>query len=246
MAFGGAGPTQAALLAEEARLDGIVVPLAPGTFCAYGAIQSAVRRDYVRSLRVGLNQGAAAMAAIGDALAQMRSEALAWIAQEGRRLAEPVIEGSADVRYAGQAYDLQLLFSAGATSESAVQLAARFHALHAQIYGFPDRDSEVEVMTVRLSAARALPRVRPVPLARATAPLKAQGERHLHLREQTFTAPVYARASLRPGHELEGPAIIEQSDTTVCVLPLWQARVHDDGTLLLNRRKASTTNEGSR
>lgn len=244
VAFGGAGPTQAALLAEEARLDGIVVPLAPGTFCAYGAIQSEVRRDYVRSLRLGLNQGAPAMAAIENALAEMRDEALAWIAQEGQRLAQPVIEGSADVRYAGQAYNLRLLFTDGTTNESALDLAERFHALHAQIYGFPDRDSEVEVMTVRLSAARALPRVRPVPLEPADAPLEATGKRHLHLREQAFTAVVYARASLRPGHEVLGPAIIEQSDTTVCVLPGWRARVHGEGTLLLHRNEGYTGNQG--
>jgi N-methylhydantoinase A len=233
VAFGGAGPTQAALLAEEARLSGIFVPLAPGTFCAYGAIQSEVRRDFVRSLRRSLAHGETTMNAVREALAQMRTEALEWVATEGQRLGDPVIEASADMRYAGQAYDLSLAIPGGELGGDAGALAEAFHAEHTRLYGFPDRDSQVEVMAVRLSVARALPGVNPVPLPAAESPPTVQGERTLRLRESTFTAQVYHREELRPGHRLGGPAIIEQSDTTVCVLPGWQASVEPDGTLAL-------------
>ena len=55
------------------------------------------------------------------------------------------------------------------------------------------------------------------------------------MRGERFAAKVYARADLRAGHSLDGPAIVEQADTTVWVLPRWQARVHEDGTLILTR-----------
>jgi len=236
VAFGGAGPTQAALLAEEARLDGIVVPLSPGTFCALGAIQSDVRRDYVRSLRVRLAGGAPAMVAVRDALEQMQHEALQWIASEGRHLAEPVLVRSADMRYAGQAYDLRVALPEDLQTIDAAALAERFHAEHARVHGFPDHDSEVEIMNVRLGVSRAMVPVRPPPLASSEHAPRARGRREVRVRGEHFTAQVFAREDLRAGHTLDGPAIVEQPDTTVWVLPRWRARVHTDGTLILEAR----------
>jgi N-methylhydantoinase A len=238
VAFGGAGPTQAALLAEEARLQGIVVPLSPGTFCALGAIQSDVRRDYVRSLRAPLTGDGSAMATVRAALAQMQDEALGWIASEGRQLADPILAHSADMRYAGQAYDLRIALPEDLQAESAAALAERFHAEHARVHGFPDRDSDVEIMNVRLGVSRAMAPVRPLPLASATQAPQARGERDVRVRGEVFAASVFAREDLRAGHTLDGPAIVEQADTTVWVLPRWRARVHADGTLILTSTSA--------
>ncbi|RTZ80965.1 MAG: pyruvate, phosphate dikinase [Gammaproteobacteria bacterium] len=57
MAYGGAGPTLAAPLAHEAKLGGVLVPMSPGTLCAYGAITSQVRRDFIRSVRTRVPEG---------------------------------------------------------------------------------------------------------------------------------------------------------------------------------------------
>ncbi|MCP5150724.1 MAG: hydantoinase/oxoprolinase family protein [Ectothiorhodospiraceae bacterium] len=238
VAFGGAGPTQASLLADEARLDRIVVPLAPGTFCAYGAMQSEVRRDYVRSLRVRLT-AAPAIDAVRASLAEMEAEALAWVSSEGARLAAPVITRSADMRYAGQAYDLAVPLTDADVEADAAALAERFHAEHARVYGFPDRESEVEVMTVRLSVSRALPPVEPATLAPGAGTPQSLGTRALHVRERGVEATVYHRDALHPGHRLTGPAIVEQSDTTVLVLPGWDGTVHAEGALVLTRKRGA-------
>jgi len=241
VAFGGAGPTQAALLAEEARLAGIVVPLSPGTFCALGAIQSDVRRDYVRSLRVRIDGGERAVDAVRGALDEMQREALEWVAREGWQLAAPVLRRGADMRYGGQAYDLRVTLPEDLSRETAGGLAERFHAEHARVYGFPDRDSEVEIMNVRLSVSRAMAPVRPPPLAAGEGAPAPRGERAVHVREECFAAAVYAREDLRAGQVLDGPAIVEQADTTVWVLPRWRATVHADGSLVLGRDGARGT-----
>ena len=63
VAYGGAGPTHANLLAEEAQLTAVMVPMAPGTFCALGAILADVRRDYVRTARHTIGRASRAGAA---------------------------------------------------------------------------------------------------------------------------------------------------------------------------------------
>jgi N-methylhydantoinase A len=237
VAFGGAGPTQAALLAEEARLESILVPLSPGTFCAHGAIQSDVRRDYVRSLRMSLQGGQHTVTSVNTALAEMESQALAWIATQGQQLGDALIERSADMRYDGQAYDLRIALLDDPGSEDAASMAQRFHDEHAAIYGFPDHDSAVEVMTVRVSVTRAMPAVVAPVLAAAKGALTAQGQRDVRLRDKQFTADVYHRSDLRPGHILVGPAVIEQADTTIWVLPDWRAMVHPEGTLEMRHQR---------
>jgi N-methylhydantoinase A len=142
------------------------------------------------------------------------------------------------MRYAGQAYDLRVALPADPAGESAHTLGERFHAEHARVYGFPDRDSEVEIMTVRVSVSRPMAPVRPAPLAVGDGAPDARGERAVHVRGERFTAAVYARGDLRAGHALAGPAIVEQADTTVWVPPRWRARVHGDGSLVLARDPA--------
>ena len=235
VAFGGAGPTQAALLAEEARLDGVVVPLRPGTFCAQGAIQSDVRRDYVRSLRRSLADSGTTVAAAEAGLAQMEAQALAWIASEGADLAVPMIARSADMRYAGQAYDLRVDLPADPSAREASVLCELFHAEHARVYGFPDRDSEVEIMTLRVSVSRAMPPIASPPIEKASGPPRPRGERNVYVRGEYHSAAVYARADLHSGHVIAGAAIIEQEDTTVWLPPDWRAAVDASGTLALDR-----------
>jgi len=88
VAYGGAGPTHANLLAEEARLDAVVVPRAPGTFCALGAILADVRRDYVRPARQLIGHDPENFVRVVETLAEVEAEALAWIATEGELIGE--------------------------------------------------------------------------------------------------------------------------------------------------------------
>ena len=76
------------------------------------------------------------------------------------------------------------------------------------------------------------------PLAPSSGAPSPRGERTVRLRDERFDAAIFARDDLRPGHRLIGPAIVEQTDTTVWVPPAWQATVHGDGTLELGHVSA--------
>jgi len=233
MPFGGAGPTHANLLAEEIGIARILVPLAAGAYCAMGAAGADLRRDFVRSLRSALTEETAAEAlAIYDALA---GEGDAWLSDELPGLRTRRFERSADMRYSGQAYELSVSLE-GAGDVAA--MAEAFHLEHERIYGFRDCEAVIEIGTLRLAAIGAgQPLTSPAPGGEAgAAPVRAH--RPLYHRGNWCEAAVHDRASLGAGAVVRGPAVVEQPETTVVVLPGWAGRVDTLGNLLIERSAA--------
>ncbi len=144
--YGGAGPTHANLLAEEAEIPRVVVPVAAATFCALGAVAADLRRDYARSLRRRLD--AAGAAALADLFATLAEAAASWLAGEGDLAMRTETRHAADMRYGGQAYELTVSL-AGPTDDVGT-LAEAFHRVHERLYGFRDIEAPIEIGTARL------------------------------------------------------------------------------------------------
>ncbi|WP_102960234.1 hydantoinase/oxoprolinase family protein [Mangrovicella endophytica] len=232
--FGGAGPTQANLLAEEAGIGRVVIPPAAGTFCALGAAAADLRRDFVRSIRRPLS--AETIGALGTIFAALSAEGSQWLDAEGEMSEARRQERAADMRYAGQAYELRVVLDDGELAMERV--AEAFHREHERIYGFRDPDAEIEIGTVRLAvigvtadlAQSDIPVGQGVPQQKSKRPLFRGGA--------WLDAAVYDRTALGAGDRLSGPAIIEQEDTTTIVLPGWSAHVDRTGNLHLERGAA--------
>jgi N-methylhydantoinase A len=240
VAYGGAGPTHANLLAEEARLSSVLVPTAPGTFCALGAILADIRRDYVRTGRHlvvpdGVRSDVPdAWPQVAEAIGELEREALAWIAQEGDLIGAHDTVVTMRVRYPQQAYELEITVpdTDRARLDAAV-LTRLFHAEHERLYGFSEAASPVQVTTIRLGV---IGRMTPVSLPEVPARTgPSQGSRSVWHAGRRIDARVYNRADLGAGASIMGPVIVEQPDTTVFILPGWQASVDRLGTLHLVR-----------
>jgi N-methylhydantoinase A len=234
VAYGGAGPTHANLLAEEARLDAVVVPRAPGTFCALGAILADVRRDYVRPARQLIGSDPARFDRVVEILAEVEAEALSWIATEGALIGTHQLRLTVDMRYPAQAFELNIAVpDYDRTTLSARQLVDLFNAEHERLYGFHEPQSEVQATNLRLGVVGkvppvSLPEVPPIDLPE---PVALRRVFHQDWRD----VPVYDRAHLGSGAVIDGPAIVEQPDTTVWILPDWRARGDALGNLLITR-----------
>jgi N-methylhydantoinase A len=233
--FGGAGPTHAALLAEEAGIARMLVPLGPGTFCAFGAVVADLRRDFVRSLRLALGDGSDGTARLADALAELAADASAWIGPLAHMAGAVRYDVSAELRYPGQAFDLPVTLRAvDPVEDQAGPLAAAFHAAHQRLYGFAEPASPVQVARIALTVAGTSPRTRTmaagtghaIPVGRRRALLPGDGWHDL---------PVFRRADLGAGAEVEGPLLVDQPDTTVLLTPGWRMRCLEDGNLLATR-----------
>ncbi len=235
MAFGGAGPTHANLLAKEARLETVVIPRAPGTFCAMGALLSDVKRDYIRSVRLPLDDNPEASAIIGKTFRELEREAGTWIASEGSLLGITTFSVTADMRYKGQSWELQVAIGDDLRlNPDAAKIATLFHREHERIYAFHDADSPTEITTIRLRVTGQMP---PIVLPDIEAQNKAEpiGRRRVFHESRYIDVGVFDRRKLGPDTVIAGPAIIEQEDSTSWILDGWHAVVDRIGNLNVTR-----------
>lgn len=233
-AYGGAGPTHANLLAEEAMLDGVLVPRLPGTFCALGAILADVRREYVRQARITTTRDGDGWAGITDLLADIQREALDWVATEGDLIGAHELRLTCDMRYPGQAFELPIEVPDYALDRLTPGLIIDlFNAQHEKLYGFAEPDSAVQVTTLRVSVVGIVEQIGlpTVPPGELPKPRTVRRMYHHDWRD----VPVYDRASIGSGATVDGPAIVEQPDTTVLILPGWQAVSDAMGNLMITR-----------
>ncbi|MDB5367798.1 MAG: hydantoinase/oxoprolinase N-terminal region family protein [Rhodospirillales bacterium] len=234
--YGGAGPTHAALLAEEAGFDRILVAPRPGIFCALGAAVANLRRDFVRSCRLSFDAAGQGSdeTQLGSILDALLAEADRWTASVGNRAQGWRVEIATDMRYPDQAFDLTIAAKDFVRGERlARRLASSFHREHARLYDFNEPGSEVEVSRIVLSVIGALPQA-PV-RAEPGMPSAALPSREIFLNGAWHAAQVMARDALRM--TLHGPAIVEQADTTIVVPRGWTASVIEDGSLMLRVAK---------
>ena len=235
MAFGGAGPTHANLLAKEARLTAIAVPPAPSTFCAMGAILTDVKRDYVHSQVLRFDGGERTAGKLDAIFRDLEANAAAWIETEGALLGTPEFTAQADMRYTGEAFELPIPIPDDLRRRPEAEgISELFHREHEKIYDFRDLESDVEITTVRIRVTGRLP---PISLPRVGEGRGVEpiGRRRIFHAGTYHEAPVYWRPDLGLGDEIAGPAIIEQEDSTTWILPGWRGRVDTIGNLLIGK-----------
>ena len=143
---------------------------------------------------------------------------------------------SADMRYVGQAYELEVPIAVPVVRERMPEILAAFHAVHERVYGYARTQQPVEFVNFRAVHTFPLPRPVVTPAARASGTLADArlGERRAYFDAFVPTA-IYERARLPLGARLAGPAIVEQSDTTTVIPPGVTALVDDAGNLRLRR-----------
>jgi len=221
VAFGGAGPMHAAALAADLDIDTVIVPPACGVLSAFGLLAADEQHDAVRTHRVAIDD-------VDPATVETHYDALeADVREDARDPDAASIRRRADLRYAGQSFELTV--DVAATFDPA-RVRERFHEAHEATYGYR-MDEPVALVNLRVAATatRSDPRTEHA----------ADGEPRVGERTARFgdgagrTTPVYDRSGLAVGSTLDGPAVIEQAESTVVVPPAWEATVRDDGSLVL-------------
>ncbi len=234
LAFGGAGPLHAADVARALGIARFIVPPAPGILCAQGLVVSDLRESFVLSRLTRV--GAAGIDAIRGMLTELGDRAETWFA--GQAAAEDARERQVrlDMRYVGQNYELAVeMDAAAALAADADDLRRRFFAVHDRSYGFHNPDDPVEIVNVRLTAVVRLRHADPPVTAGEPGASPAPFERRdVRFAADTATAtPVFDRAVLTPGHRVDGPAIVDQLDTTTLLFPGDRLAVDAAGNLIV-------------
>jgi len=238
IAFGGAGPAHAAALCREIYIPTLVIPKLPGNFSALGMLLAPWRHDAVQTLVGILGQLDAARVRAGfDAL---QAAAHRRLAADGLDPHQAVFEMGADLRYRGQEHTIPVpLTSVDALVNADAVVTDTFHALHDMRYGHAASGETIEVTNLRLTATvprsgasveqfLALPFVPEDPRPEQRRPvIYDDAERPLETR-------ILWRPCLPPGFSVEGPAIIEESNSTTVLFPGDVARVTEHGHLVIS------------
>ena len=147
VAFGGAGPMHAVWLAEELEIGEVIVPWSPGTFSAWGMLQTDMRHDVVQSFYQPL--AGVRDAVVGSALDSLEAEGAALLEGEGIGPGERYFARSADMRYVGQEYTVNVPLG---PSISLDEIDGDFHDAHRVRYGHSTPGAPVESVNLRLAA----------------------------------------------------------------------------------------------
>jgi len=235
VAFGGAGPIEACFLAEEFYIPRVIVPPSPGTLCAQGAMTADVKSDYVKTIHRKLSTISGKM--LAAECADLSTRARRWLDEEAPVVTESSIAHSADLRYVGQAFQIEVPIDPAWLEEPETgRLRAAFHDRHERLYAHADRLADVELIDLRatITGARPKPELKPVPTG--TGPATPSGSRQIHYRKQRLEAAVYHRRDLLAGQHLDGPAIVEQEDTTTLIPASFRAAVDPFGNLVIETK----------
>jgi len=235
VAFGGAAPIAAGRLMEILTMKEVIVPISPGVLSAFGLLVANIEHEEVSSFTVRSDE--------------VDPRDLMWIFGElydrcnekrkgvGISQTELHVHRSTEMRYAGQSYELEVPFPEGRgeiTKEIIHDVVKRFHDVHQSVYQHCAPDSAVQFVafrTVFSQKPQPAPTLHELKSGDWAAP---KGRRQAYYEYRGFIdTPVYERASLMLDQTIEGPAIVEQADTTTVIYPNQKAEVDKWGNLIL-------------
>jgi len=229
LAFGGAGPLHAAELASELGIPTVIVPARPGITNALGCLVADLRHDFVHTINAPL--GALDIHAVHRHLAAQVAEGTRLIEREPIEVKGVQTLHSADMQFQGQSHLLTVPLAS--VEPSLDELQHGFKAAYWARFEVELPELKPVLVNVNTAVLGRRARIEPAALSAASTGKVEQTKRAVCFGAAWLSTPVLARDTLIPGSELEGPAIVEQLDTTVVLPPLASARVDDSGNLII-------------
>lgn len=238
VAFGGAGPAHAVRIAEEVGVNRTLVPLEPGTASAMGLLATDIRlENTVTVINRVENLEPAQIAKSFEDMEQQGAEMLGHSAatHSGTRF-----ERAIEMRYYGQSFELTVDAPEGEINSNWMSgLLEKFHAAHEQAYGFRVDAEPVEIVNLRSTAVGEIrkPGLKKLSSEGRSLDTALKSDRWVYFNSQSgfVKTPVYDRVRLPAGAEFDGPAIVEEKDSTTVVLPGWKTQIDLYGNMLISR-----------
>jgi len=226
VAFGGAGPLHACEVASQLEISRVLIPRYPGVMCALGLLVADVMVERSQPILQIASRGLVAQ------LRANQSEFLAYGRSELQREGVPEdrmqFNISLDMRYQGQAHELNIPFAKG--------VIKRFHEMHQITFGHVMRERPVEIVNLRLQAIGTIDK----PDIYSEVPVENISDESAIL--TTKNAPdgtvinIYDREKFHAGMQFEGQAFVTQLDSTVYIPNNWDASVDEYLNLILEAK----------
>ena len=233
VAYGGAGPLHAAMIARELRIGKLIIPFAPGHFSAYGMLFADLRRDLVNTwfkpfADVSFDEMEALYRAMekagADDLARSRDMTVGTVSLRG-----------ADMRYVGQEHavtvDIPMELFRNKDRDGIKKL---FDTVHETRYGYHNAEEKAEIVSLRSATVGQMKKPECEKLADGGASPEAafRGNRNVYFSGVGMVdTPTYDRTRLVSGNRINGPALIEEHASTTVVHPQDKVEVDTFGNL---------------
>ena len=228
VAFGGAGPLHGGALIREVGVSSMLVPLYPGVLCAMGCAYADLRYDLSQTVEKRLDK--LAPGELAEIIARQRRQGQDQLDESQVPIDATTITHAADMAYAGQIHSLRVMIE---PDWDVARMAQAFSEAYKATFGNTLVGIPVVIVNLRTTAVGTRTSV-PLPQSSST----ATGRPEPKSRRPVYfggwhDTPVYARGDLAPGMRFDGPAIVEQSDTTTVVEPGMDVVVDLKGNLLV-------------
>jgi N-methylhydantoinase A len=234
-AFGGAGPVHGFRIAQALGSPAFIVPLGAGVMSTIGFLAAPLAFDFARSWRTplaGLDRQRA-----NAVLGEMEAEGRALLEASGVRSREVRVRREASMRYVGQGYEIPVRLPDDKLDEQcASKISASFEETYRRLYGRLGPPVAVEFINWRVMCAGPKPNVHLDFARQAVAginPNKKARQAYFPELGGFVEAPVFDRYGLGPGTSVEGPAVIEERESTTILGPRSRGRVDEHWNLIV-------------
>jgi N-methylhydantoinase A len=235
--FGGAGPLHANALGILSNSFPVIIPPGPGVLCAYGDATTQIQDEASRSY-LAMAQDITTDKFLND-LKDLREKASQSLMKDGVSASNLEVTYQADVRYAGQAFQITVEFDEKEYQTKGIQLITdAFDDEHYQLFTFKLNDGH-EILMIRAIVKVAQAEIKSSANTSSESSLEdavIQDSRFYH-EAQWHDAKIYDRNKLHSKHLIPGPAIVSEMDSTTVILPEHEAVVDEVGNLIINPTK---------
>ena len=206
VAYGGAGPLHATALAKEIGCRAVVVPPAPGVLSALGLLLAPPRFEASRTVMAEVDED------LSGTWSRLEDDVRRELDRQGATGRVTLVR-FVDARYACQSHELRIRLDGDEIGPVDEDVAELLHRAHREAYGYAMPDEPVRIVTLRV-VGRGQPVLSSAPPDWDQGEAEPERSREIGVDGATVTARVVSRASLKPGDRVEGPALVEQPDTT--------------------------------
>jgi N-methylhydantoinase A len=237
--FGGAGPVHAVSLAKELNIPKIIVPEAPGVNCALGLLMADFRHDYSQSFLHPMNR--LDPERLTAAYRAIEEKATMQMQKEGVDEKDIVFSRSADMRYAGQGYELEVPLEHRDYGQQDIEkICETLGRIHEENYGYRMGAEAVEVVILRVTAVGILskPKIKGEPFVGEDPTHALKDKRKVYMGGAERVIQIFDRKKLRCGNRVPSPSIIEQVDSTTVLFEGYSASVDQYRNLIIEKELA--------